>query len=159
MLYLIPAPIHRTGLRAAHRLRLTWWHLRRPLLLGCRVLAFDAEGRVLLVRHSYGSGSWMLPGGGLSRGEDPLAAAQRECLEETGCTLTVPRLIAVIDEPLSGAINRVHLVAGSIAQPPRADLREIAEAALFPPATLPDGLSGQLQRELAGWIEAVRETS
>lgn len=156
MLYLIPAPIHRTALRTVHRLRLTWWRLRRPLLLGCRVLACDAAGRVLLVRHSYGSGGWMLPGGGLARGEDPLQAAQRECLEETRCTLHAPRLIAVIDEPLSGAVNRVHLVSGSIAQAPCADLREIAEAALFSLDTLPDRLSGHLARELASWIEAAR---
>ena len=75
MLHLIPAPAHRTVLRIAHGLRLRWWRMRKPRLAGCRVLALDREDRVLLVRHSYGSGKWMPPGGGLTRGEDALAAA------------------------------------------------------------------------------------
>ena len=99
MIRLVPAPLHRAALRKAHALRKVWWRLRQPLLLGCRVLAFDSEGRVLLIRHSYGSGRWMLPGGGIARGEDPLAAATRELAEETGCALDAPRLFAVVDEP------------------------------------------------------------
>jgi 8-oxo-dGTP pyrophosphatase MutT (NUDIX family) len=156
VLYLIPPALHRGALRAGHRLRLVWWRLRRPSLSGCRVLAFDPAGRILLVRHSYGSGAWMLPGGGLRRGEDPVAAAARECLEETGCTLLAPRLALVIDEALAGAVNRVHLVAGEITGSPRADRREIEEAALFAPDALPRPLSGQLGRELDAWIAASR---
>ena len=78
MLHLIPAPLHRAGLTLAHAVRIRWWQWRKPLLIGCRVLAFDEAERVLLIRHSYGSGRWMLPGGGVDRGEDPLAAALRE---------------------------------------------------------------------------------
>ena len=47
MLYLIPPPVHRAGLRIAHALRTRWWRLARPRVTGCRVLAFDARGRVL----------------------------------------------------------------------------------------------------------------
>ena len=63
MFRLIPAPLHRAALVVAHQVRLRWWRIRKPLLLGCRVMAFDDQGRVLLIRHSYGSGRWMLPGG------------------------------------------------------------------------------------------------
>lgn len=41
----------------------------------------------LVVKHWLGNDSWMLPGGGCHRGEDPLAAAQREVREEIGLTL------------------------------------------------------------------------
>jgi 8-oxo-dGTP pyrophosphatase MutT (NUDIX family) len=152
MLRLIPAPAHRGLLRITHRLRLVWWRVRKPRLGGCRVLAFDAEDRVLLVRHAYGSGSWMLPGGGLGRGEEPLAAALRELAEETGCTLGAAWLLEVIEEPLSGATNRVHVVTGRIAGTPRADGREIAALACFAAAELPADLSPALAARLDHWI-------
>ncbi len=156
MIRLVPAPLHRAGLRFAHALRKQWWRLRQPLLLGCRVLAFDGQGRVLLIRHSYGSGRWMLPGGGIARGEQPLAAACRELLEETGCTLDDPRLFAVADEPLSGTVNRVHLVTGTASGPLSPDGREVIEAAFFGEAALPANLSPALAAGLPGWLTAAK---
>ncbi len=51
------------------------------------VLAYDREGRILLVRqHREGVGGplWEIPAGVLEQGEKPLAAAKRELNEETG---------------------------------------------------------------------------
>lgn len=156
MLHLIPPGLHRAGLRLAHRLRLVWWRLRKPLLQGCRVLVFDGEGRVLLVRHGYGSARWMLPGGGVARGEDPCAAAVRELAEETGCTLGDPRVFAVIEEPLSGATNRVHLITGACSGPARPDGREIVELGWFAADELPKDLSKALEAGLGEWIALAR---
>lgn len=47
------------------------------------VLAFDDEGRVLLIRQPWADG-WMLPGGALTPGESLAEAAARELAEETG---------------------------------------------------------------------------
>jgi len=149
---LIPPPLHRAPLVQAHRLRVVWWRLRKPLLIGCRVLAFDEAGRVLLVRHSYGSGRWMLPGGGVARGEAPLVAACRELAEETRCALLDPREIAVIEEPLAGATNRVHVITGQTVGVPQGDGREIVEARFFAPEAMPPDLARQLQDHLADWI-------
>lgn len=153
MLHLIPAPLHRLGLRAAHAIRRRWWRIAQVQLEGCRVLAFDASGRVLLIRHSYGSGSWLLPGGGIARGEAPLLAAQRELVEETGLALIAPRCLAVLDEPLYGTINRVHLFTGIGQGALCCDGREVIEARFFAPGDWPDKLSPQLARHLAGWLE------
>ncbi len=155
MLHLIPAPLHRTGLRLAHGLRKCWWRIRRPRLGGCRVLAIDGEGRVLLVRHSYGSRQWMPPGGGLSRGEDALAAGMRELREETGCRLEAAHLLDLVEERLHGAGNSVHVVAGWTSDRPRADNREIIEAAFFALHALPDDMPAQLRRELPRWVTAM----
>ena len=55
----------------------------RGKTMGVRVAAFDAQGRVMLVKHSYTPG-WSLPGGGVENGEMLLAAAIREIYEEAG---------------------------------------------------------------------------
>jgi 8-oxo-dGTP pyrophosphatase MutT (NUDIX family) len=156
MLHLIPAPLHRLAYRLAHRLRLHWWRWRKPLLIGCRVLAFDSEGNLLLVRHSYGSGKWMPPGGGARRGEEPLGAAIRELLEETGCALTGAEEFGRIDELLHGAINRVHLITGIASGVPRPDGREVIAAAFFAPHTLPTKMTPNFANALPGWITAAK---
>ena len=156
MLRLIPKPLHRALLVQAHRVRLVWWRIRKPLLLGCRVLAFDGEGRILLVRHSYGSGRWMLPGGGIGRGETPLAAALRELAEETACALEDPHEIAVIEEPLAGTINRVHVITGRARGVQHGDGREIVAAEFFALDALPPNLAQQLERNLDAWIRTAK---
>ena len=153
MLRLIPAPLHRLGLRAAHAVRKRWWRLARIRLQGSRVLAFDSRGQVLLIRHSYGSGSWMLPGGGIGRGEEPLAAGLRELAEETGLALADPRCFATVDEPLYGTTNRVHLFTGRAQGVLAIDGREIIEAAFFAPHSLPADLSPALARGLPSWLK------
>ena len=76
---------------AVHRRLLRWtrWPTR-----GVKVMAFDAQGRLLLVRHGYGrSDLWMLPGGGVGRREMPEAAARRELMEEVGCRVGALALV------------------------------------------------------------------
>ena len=156
MLHLIPAPIHRAALRLAHALRMRWWRLARIKLNGCRIFAFDEAGRVLLIRHSYGSGNWMLPGGGIDRGEAPLAAALRELVEECGCELEQARVFGVAEEPLYGTINRVHLVAGLAKGIPRGDGREVIELGFFSSDQLPQPLSPALAARFEEWLESAQ---
>lgn len=126
--------------------------MRRPTLHGVRVLALDLKGQVLLVRHSYGSGAWMPPSGGLRAGEDPLASAIRELAEETGCLLTDAYLAHQMEEPLHGARNRVHVVIGTTADSPVADGREITEARFFALDDLPERISPRVGAHLHTWL-------
>lgn len=74
-----------------------WFRFSRGLTLGVRGLVTDAEGRVLLVEHTYVPG-WYLPGGGVERGESAEDALRRELQEEAGVSLTArPRLVSVHD--------------------------------------------------------------
>ena len=56
----------------------------------------ERDGKVLLVRRAVEPqlGFWSLPAGFIDAGEDPAAAAQRECFEETGLQV---RIIALLD--------------------------------------------------------------
>ncbi|MFC1959905.1 NUDIX domain-containing protein [Chloroflexota bacterium] len=50
------------------------------------------EGRILLVRHTP-TGKYILPGGGIDKGEPILTALKREIWEETGITVEVGRFL------------------------------------------------------------------
>jgi 8-oxo-dGTP pyrophosphatase MutT (NUDIX family) len=61
----------------------------RPWRLSARLLLLDQGERLLLVRardpdDPAGGEWWEIPGGGVERGEDTVAAAVRETAEETG---------------------------------------------------------------------------
>lgn len=157
MLQLIPPPLHRTGLRLAHAVRKRWWRLAKVQLNGCRVLAFNADGELLLIRHSYGSGHWMLPGGGIARREDSLTAALRELREETGCHLRRAFVHSVVEEALFGTTNRVHMVAGIASGAAQADGREIVELGFFAQHALPQPLSPAARSQIGDWFAAFHQ--
>lgn len=148
MLRLIPAPFARAALRIAHALRSRWWRIARPRLNASAIIASDIDGRLLLVRLSYGPDGWSFPTGGIRRGEDPEAAARRELREETGCCANAMRLLGVQDETTYGAPSRVHVFATRIADLPQPDMREVVEARLFPPHSLPEPLGAKTRRRL-----------
>lgn len=54
------------------------------------VVVDDERGVLMIWRHRFmpGTWGWEIPGGAVDDGEDPLAAARRECLEETGWEVT-----------------------------------------------------------------------
>ncbi|WP_336981065.1 NUDIX domain-containing protein [Altererythrobacter fulvus] len=139
MLHLIPAPLHRAGLRLAHGLRKAWWRLAKPQLSGVNVALLNDAGEVLLVRHAYGSGKWTLPGGGLKRGEMPEPAVRREIAEELGCKAVGLLALGVNRRLLHGAPCVSHIYSARLEGELRPDGREIAEARFFPLDALPEG--------------------
>jgi ADP-ribose pyrophosphatase YjhB (NUDIX family) len=151
MLRLIPAPAHRAALRAAHALRKLWWQVRRPRLEAVSVVASDIEGRLLLIRLSYGTETWSFPAGGVGRGEEPVDAARRELAEETGCVAHGLTLLGVQEDMLRGATIRVHVFSAKVSDHPVPDDREVIEARFFPTHSLPEPLSMATRRRLDLW--------
>ena len=148
---MIPRVLHRAALRLAHRLRHRWRKVVKAHIAGVSVFVTDLEGRLLLVRHSYGPGGWALPGGGMKRGEAAEAAAQREVAEEVGCRIEGARVLERIEETLSGSPHTAWLVAGRTLDRPTPDKREILEARFFPTHSLPEPLTPLTRRRIEAW--------
>jgi ADP-ribose pyrophosphatase YjhB (NUDIX family) len=140
----------------AHAVRLRWWRIAGTRVTGCRVVAIDAADRVLLIRHSYGKAHWMLPGGGMKRGEDPISAAIRECREECGLHLADATEIGVVADMMHGSNNDVRVVAGWTQGEPVADRREIAEAAFFALHELPQDIAASLPGLLPDYVTTAK---
>jgi 8-oxo-dGTP diphosphatase len=125
----------RFGYRLAYRLLIVHGFFVRPHHDGALV-ALWYEGRILLVRSSYRRG-WSLPGGGLHRGETPLAAALREAREELALDLDPSTLNVEQDRTFFHEYRHDHAVifAVGLTRPPaiRIDAREIVEAAFHTP--------------------------
>ncbi|MEH3047756.1 NUDIX domain-containing protein [Sphingomonas adhaesiva] len=153
----IPRPI----LSLIHPLRSHAMALLRWRTRGVKVMVFDAAGRVLLVRHGYGrSDLFMLPGGGVGRGETPHDAAIRELAEEVACRLEQVTAVACYESRSEGRRDTVHLFTARTADTPMPDAREIIEARFVAPEALPDSTSVATRRRIEEWRgERVRSTA
>lgn len=150
------APFYRAANAAKH----LYWRLARPNVHGAKLLIFDAGGQLLLIRHSYGrSDLFMLPGGGIKRGETPVAAAHREAGEEVGCTVRDVRPLGVFLDTSRGARNHVHVFTARTDDSPRADGREIVEAGFFALDALPESTSDATLRRIDDWRAGRRDGS
>ena len=113
--------------------------------LGAACAVFDPDGRVLLVRHTYGARNWELPGGGSQPGEDPRATARRELLEETGLDIEPGPLTGIYYEvaheagPILHAVFRIDWMLGHTVPEPRSP--EVDAAEFWPITALPRPLS------------------
>lgn len=101
----------------------------------------EQAGKVLLTRrvNEPHRGEWTLPAGFVDAGEDPMLAAQRECLEETGLYVQVTGLLDVLadQEHEGGAdiliVYRAEIVSGDLKPGDDADLVNFFSRQELPP--------------------------
>ncbi len=118
---------------------------------GVKLLVHDDRGRVLLIRNRYGAGHWLLPGGGVKRGERSLDAARCELREETGLDVDAPSLFARYHSRAEGRRDTIDLFVAKVAGKPVPDRVEVADACFFALIALPDAVSPATTRRIAEW--------
>jgi ADP-ribose pyrophosphatase YjhB (NUDIX family) len=89
-----------SGRSLKQRLMFGYFLVTRPMTLGVRGVAFDADNRVLLVKHGYVPG-WHFPGGGVEPGETCERSLAREMEEEA-------RLVVEGSMALHGLFHNVN---------------------------------------------------
>ena len=115
-----------------------WMYFSDPKVAAAVVV--ENDGQVLLTRrvNEPQRGLWSLPAGFVDAYEDPVRAAERECLEETGLQVAVTELMEVFSgrEHPRGAdiviVYRACWTGGNLAHGDDAD-----QAAFFPYNQLP----------------------
>jgi len=115
-----------------------WIHFQDPKV-AAGVLV-EKDGLVLLVERGNdpARGFWSFPAGFVNANEDPARAAERECLEETGLTVCVTRLLEVVTgrEHPRGA-DLVLVYAAEIVDGSLVAGDDAAQVGYFPRTALP----------------------
>lgn len=149
-------------LRLLDRVRTIVFSVLHVRTRGAAVLAVDELGRVLLIRQTYGTGEWTLPGGGPRRREAPRAAALREAREEVGLLPAT----GFRCEPLGTFLRRtggwsdyvhVFIVTGwelDLRVPQRS--AEVREMEQFLPHALPADIAAGVERRIREWQRGER---
>ena len=141
-------PLNRIALIA----KITAQALLAPVAYAACALV-ERDGKVLLVRHSYVAG-WLLPGGGVARGEPAEQAILREMKEEIGLERCAPpELFGLYSRRTGWATNVIALYRLRDAEftfKPNAEIREIQFAdPANPPEGTPRSVATRL-KEVAG---------
>lgn len=116
-----------------------WIYFQDPKVAAAVLI--EQDGRVLLVRrvNEPFRGMWTLPAGFVNGDEDPADAAARECLEETGLSVRITRVLDVIAgrEHERGAdfiiVYFAEVISGSLAPADDADAVEWFTRENLPP--------------------------
>ena len=127
-------------------------------------LAADAAVRrddsILLIKRKFPpmQGAWALPGGFVERGENPIDAAVRELLEETGMHGENPKLISVMGDaerdPRKHIVSIIYEIEVSLEQQPIAG-DDAADAKFWPIDSILDGglqMAGDHQQIIKNWL-------
>jgi ADP-ribose pyrophosphatase YjhB (NUDIX family) len=128
--------------------RVIQWTISPKFLIGVVALVFDAEGRLLLLRHTYKRRyPWGFPGGGLGYGETTEEAVRRELREEAGVEGTVVRLLGIRTDQARRLIDVFYLCKAT-----HQDFQpnpEVSTFAYFPLDALPERVSPYLREMIA----------
>lgn len=143
------------ALRVADRIRKVVWRVFGPRTVGVRGVVSDSDGRVLVVRHSYGAPTWHLPGGGVKRRESLVEALHRELREEAGVVVEGPvRLLGAYSNLREGKSDHIAVFVVGDWRRQTSDSSEIETIAWVTPAHLPDDISPGSRRRIEEWSRA-----
>lgn len=122
--------------------------------VGAAAIILDAEGRILLVKHSYGKCNWEIPGGKSENHESAQETAQREVAEETGLDVQAERLTGVYYDPQYDMHHFAFLCKNLNARKPEPSSPEILECGYFRENELPRPMSDFTYRRIQDALNA-----
>ena len=118
---------------------------QRRFTVTAGAMIFDDQGRILLLEHVFRpEGGWGIPGGFLSKGEQPEAALRRELREEIGIEVQDVEMLFARTLPGPRQIE-IYFRARAIGRPEPCSF-EIKSANWFSVDDLPPGLSKDQRR-------------
>jgi len=113
-----------------------YWFVFKPKTRGVKCIV-EHNGKILMIRNTYGHQRWTLPGGGIHKGETPEQAARRETMEEVGVSVEDLKNIGEFTTNVEYKRDTVTIFAGKIGSDQfKIDGVEVLEAKWF----LPDDL-------------------
>jgi 8-oxo-dGTP pyrophosphatase MutT (NUDIX family) len=133
------------------------WRVARPRTRGVKILLFNDDGKLALIRNSYGNSDlFVLPGGGIRPFEDPATAAKREMREELGVIVTAVSLRSRHSSVAEGKRDEVHLFEARTDGTLHIDGFELSEARFVPLDDLPQTTSPATRRRIEEYL-GIRE--
>jgi 8-oxo-dGTP diphosphatase len=123
--------------------------------LGVFAAIFDGDGRILCVRMNYATHAWTTPGGRVESGESPLAALEREVLEESGLVVVADGLVGVYSKPHNNDLV-LFLRARVLGQQPWAPNSEISQLGYFARDELPQPMGVGVRTRIIDALDGIR---
>ncbi|MBT3313974.1 MAG: NUDIX domain-containing protein [Anaerolineae bacterium] len=135
----------------------TYFRVRRvfkPISIGVRVLLIQ-DNKVLMVKHSYQDG-WFLVGGGAKQRENLADAARREAMEEAGATLGEMKLFGIYTKIAYRHTDHIAVfLCKDFTYTGNGDW-EIDAIELFSLDTLPENTAPGIRRRIEDYLAGVK---
>ena len=129
------------------------WKMVRPQTRGVKVMLFNANDELALIRNAYGrSDLFVLPGGAIRPFEEPAHAAVREVKEELGLEITRLKLRSQHSTSAEGKRDEIYLFEALVHGTPQLDKFEVEEVRFAPLEDLPSATSPATRRRIEEYL-------
>ena len=115
-----------------------YWFLFRPRSYGIKCI-LENDGRILMIRRTFGTDKWVFPGGAIRAGEDAQVAARREIQEDPGAALAELRGLGSFTQTVHYRQETIHCFSAQVLpESIHHDKEKILEIGWFQPLELPE---------------------